>query len=181
MTSRQLKWATSLWLRSMGVVPPSMIEMCDQGMVASVQAPNLTYGQLFDMYSDVLDTGTHEDLRMDYETYPAYPMNICTLRDGYIKIAFMPIIQSRTSDERHVIKDDDLRLSMENIVVDYLALATFNFYDELINFLRPFVIGHIPYSFSQYLIDKGLITPVNPKRIHRFTINPELDLEITRC
>ena len=181
MTSRQLKWATSLWLRSMGVQPPSMIEMVSMGMPASVQAPNLTYGQLFDIYADVLDTGNNELLYVDYETEPAYPANICTLRDGIVRIEFMPVMQSRTSDERSVIKGDDLRLSMENIVVDYLALATFNFYDELINFLRPFVIGHIPYSFSQYLIDKGLITPVNPKRIHRFTINPELDLEITRC
>lgn len=180
MTSRQLKWATSLWLRSMGVVPPSMIEMVSMGLPASVQAPNLTYGKLFDMYAAVLDTGTHEDLRMDYETELCYPLNICTLRDGIVRIEFMPVLSSRACEPRPVLKGDDLRLSMENIVVDYQALTTFNFYDELVNFLRPFVVGHIPYSFSQYLIDKDLVKAVDSKHIHHFTVNPELDLEI-RC
>lgn len=180
MTSRQLKWATSLWLRSMGVQPPSMIEMVSMGMAASFQGQHLTYGQLFDIYADVLDTGTHEDLRMDYETEPAYPANICTLRDGFVKIEFMPIMKSRTCETHPILAGDDLRLSMEDITADYKVLTTFNLHDELINFLRPFVIGHVPYSFSQYLIDKGLVSAVDPKHIHHFTVNPELDLEM-RC
>jgi hypothetical protein len=177
MTSRHLKWATTLWLSYMGIEPPCMIEMAT-GITAILKAKNLTYGQLFDVFMSVADKGTHEDLQFGeyYQPEELVPLHIHQLREGLIRIDFMSPIKARSKSGSWLDEGEYLRLNVEDITLEFKVLSRFSMRSELIEFLRPYVIGNVPFMFAAYLKQKGYIESIDPRTIHTYTINPEQDL-----